>query len=57
MQQEFGKLSVEFERFANRFDTIMKDYDKLYKDMQSVSITSDKILHRFERISNVEEEL
>ena len=57
MQKEFGKLAVEFERFSTRFDVLMKDYDKLYKDMQSVSITSDKILHKFERISNVDEEL
>ena len=55
MQKEFGKLAVEFERFSSRFETLMRDYDKLYKDMQSVSITSDKILHKFERISNAEE--
>ena len=55
MQKEFGKLAVEFERFSSRFDVLMKDYDKLYKDMHSVSITSDKILHKFERISNAEE--
>ena len=55
MQKEFGKLAIEFERFSSRFETLMKDYDKLYKDMHSVSITSDKILHKFERISNADE--
>lgn len=56
MQREYAKLAQEFERFASRFETMMKDYDKLYKDMQSVSITSDKIQHRFEKISNTDVE-
>lgn len=55
MLKEFEKLAVEFERFGVRFDVIMKDYDKLYKDMQNLSITSDKILHKFERISDADE--
>ena len=55
MLKEFEKLAIEFERFGARFDVIMKDYDKLYKDMQSLSITSDKILHKFERISDADE--
>ena len=30
------------------------DFDKLYKDMQSLCITTDKMINKFERISNVD---
>lgn len=54
IQEEYVKLAQEFERFSTRFETMMKDYDKVYRDMQSVSITSDKIQRRFEQISKTE---
>ena len=33
---------------------VYKDFDKLYKDMQSLCITTDKMINKFERISNVD---
>ncbi|MDD6467286.1 MAG: DNA recombination protein RmuC [Erysipelotrichaceae bacterium] len=54
IQQEYLKLSQEFERFSSRWEVMMKDYEKVYRDMQSISITSDKIQRRFEQISTTE---
>ena len=54
IQEEFVKLSREFERFNERFISVTKDFDKTYKDIQNVSITSDKIIKRFKQIESVE---
>ncbi|MEG0240173.1 DNA recombination protein RmuC [Anaerorhabdus sp.] len=54
IQEEFIKLSKEFERFQERFLSVNRDFDKTYKDMQSVSITSDKIIKRFKQIESVQ---
>lgn len=54
IQEEFIKLSKEFERFQDRYMAVTKDFDKTYKDMQSVSITSDKIIKRFKQIESVQ---
>lgn len=54
IQEEFIKLSKEFDRYNTRFSSVVKDFDKTYKDMQSVSITSEKIVKRFKQIEAVE---
>lgn len=51
---EYVKLSNEFERFNQRYQSVYKDFDKLYKDMQNLSVTTDKMINKFERISNVD---
>ena len=53
IQQEFVKLSKEFERFAQRYDNINKDFEKTYKDMQDLLITNQKIINRFKQIEQV----
>ncbi len=53
IQEEFVKLSKEFERYNTRFNTVSKDFDKTYKDIQNVHITSDKIMKRFKQIEAV----
>lgn len=54
IQEEFIKLSREFDRFNDRFLSVTKDFDKTYKDIQNVTITSDKIVKRFKQIESVE---
>lgn len=54
IQKEFVKLSLEFQRFEERFQVISKDFDKTYKDLQLVSITSNKIVNRFKQIEEVD---
>lgn len=54
IQEEFGRLSKEFERFNDRFSAVAKDFDKTHRDIQQVSITSDKIMKRFKQIEAVE---
>ena len=51
---EYDKLADEFDRFNQRYQNVYKDFDKLYKDMQSLCITTDKMINKFERISNVD---
>lgn len=54
IQQEFVRLSREFERFSDRFASVTRDFDKTYRDMQNVNITSDKIIKRFKQIEAVQ---
>ncbi len=54
IQEEFIKLSREFERYNQRFTTVVKDFDKTHKDLHQVAITSDKIVKRFKQIEDVE---
>ena len=54
IQQEFAHLAREFSRFEIRFEAINKDFDKTYKDLQSVSVTAGKINRRFKQIEAVE---
>lgn len=54
IQQEFSRLSKEFERFNDRFTTVSRDFDKTHRDIQNVTITSDKIIKRFKQIEAVE---
>lgn len=54
IQKEFGNLSIEFKRFQDRFLNLNKDFEKTYKDMNNMIITSDKIINRFQKIEAVE---
>jgi Uncharacterized protein conserved in bacteria len=54
IQQEFAHLAREFSRFESRFEAINKDFDKTYRDLQSVSVTAGKINRRFKQIEAVE---
>lgn len=54
IQQEVLRLSKEFERFVQRWQTVTKDFEKLSADMRLVDVTSDKIVKRFQQIEAVE---
>lgn len=54
IQSEFIKLAVEFERFEKRYQSVSKDFTNAYRDMQSLDITVDKIIKRFNEIEKVQ---
>lgn len=54
IQSEVTKLSKEFERFIQRWQTVTKDFDKLQTDIKNIDITADKIIRRFQQIESVE---
>ncbi|MCI5774435.1 MAG: DNA recombination protein RmuC [Erysipelotrichaceae bacterium] len=54
IQNEFHKLAKEFDRFVQRYDTISRDFEKTYKDLHDLTITSEKIVGNFRRIEQVQ---
>jgi DNA recombination protein RmuC len=54
IQNEYIKLSNEFQRFVQRSEQVFKDYDRMYKDIQLMKITSNKLIKRFKEIELVE---
>lgn len=54
IQSELKHLAVEFERFDKRFQSVTTDFERSYNDMRQVSITAQKLIHRFQAIQNVE---
>lgn len=54
IQEELVRLSVEFDRFTKRYETVSRDFDKVYQDMKDVLITANKIENRFRKIEAVE---
>lgn len=53
IQHELVLLSNEFERFSLRWLQFEKDLDKTLKDAQSISITVNKIITKFNQIDDV----
>ena len=47
-------LSVEFDRFYERQQTLCKDYKKLSNDFESINISSEKIIKKFDKINSGE---
>ncbi|NBK96556.1 MAG: DNA recombination protein RmuC [Erysipelotrichia bacterium] len=54
IQEALNKLSVEFERFVKRYESVANDYERTYKDMKDVLISARKIANRFKQIESVE---
>ena len=54
IQKELKALSVEFDRYKERWDTLSKSIDKVSRDVKDVHVTSEKISTRFESINKVE---
>lgn len=54
IQKELNSLSVEFDRYAKRWETLEKDINKVSKDIKDIFTTSTKITRRFDNIKNVE---
>lgn len=54
IHEELNKLSLEFARYKERWDKLSRSIQTVNKDVESVSITTDKITKKFETINKVE---
>ena len=54
IHEELNKLSLEFARYKERWDKLSRSIQAVNKDVENVSITTDKITKKFETINKVE---
>ena len=54
IHDELNKLGLEFARYKERWDKLAKSIQTVNKDVENVSITTDKITKKFENINKVE---
>ena len=54
IHEELNKLGLEFARYRERWDKLSKSIQTVNKDVENISITSDKISRKFEAINKVE---
>lgn len=54
IQKELNLLSIEFERYENRWNVLERDINKITKDVKDISNTSNKISKKFDNIKNVD---
>lgn len=54
IHEELNKLGLEFSRYKERWDKLARSIQTVNKDVESVSITADKISKKFETINRVE---
>ena len=54
IQNEYDKLSIEFNRFIERYTNVLKDFEKINQDIKNTDITIRKLRNQFERIQEVD---
>ena len=54
IHEELNKLGLEFARYKERWDKLARSIQTVNKDVENVSITTDKITKKFETINRVE---
>lgn len=54
IHEELNKLGLEFARYKERWDKLARSIQTVNKDVENVSITTDKITKKFENINKVE---
>lgn len=54
IQNELSKLAVEFDRYSSRFEKLNRSIKSVNKDLDDITVTSNKITKRFTQITNVE---
>ena len=57
IHEELNKLGLEFARYKERWDKLAKSIQTVNKDVENVTITTDKISKKFEAINKVEVEV
>ena len=57
IHEELNKLGLEFARYKERWDKLAKSIQTVNKDVENVSITTEKITKKFESINKVEVEV
>ena len=53
IHNELNKLSLEFDRYKDRWDKLSRSIDTVSKDVKEIHTTTEKITKRFDAISNV----
>ena len=53
-QELQDKLGLEFARYKDRWDKLSRSIETVNKDIQNVSVTTDKITKKFETINKVD---
>ncbi len=54
IHEELNKLGLEFARYKERWDKLSRSIQTVNKDIENVSITTDKISKKFDTINKVE---
>ena len=54
IQTELQNLSVEFERYRTRWDSLSNHIKKVNEDVNNIHITTEKISKKFDVINQVE---
>ncbi len=54
IHEELNKLSLEFARYKERWDKLSKSIQAVNKDVENVSITTEKISKKFDAINKVD---
>ena len=54
IHEELNKLGLEFARYKERWDKLARSIQTVNKDVENVSITTDKISRKFDSINKVE---
>lgn len=54
IHEELNKLGLEFARYRERWDKLARSIQTVNKDVENVSITTDKISKKFDSINKVE---
>ena len=54
IHEELNKLGLEFSRYKERWDKLSRSIQTVNRDIESVSITADKITKKFDSINRVE---
>lgn len=54
IHDELNKLGLEFARYKERWDKLARSIQTVNKDVENVSITTDKISRKFENINKVD---
>ncbi|MBQ2639923.1 MAG: DNA recombination protein RmuC [Bacilli bacterium] len=54
IHEELNKLGIEFSRYKERWDKLSRSIQTVNKDIENVSITTEKITKKFDTINKVE---
>ena len=54
IHEELNKLGIEFSRYKERWDKLARSIQTVNKDVENISVTSDKITKKFENINRVD---
>ena len=54
IHEELNKLGIEFNRYKDRWDKLSRSIQTVNKDVENMTITTEKISKKFDAISGVD---